>query len=167
MLCLSVRQPWASLIFGKVPTSGSVAAERFAEHLPKCIENRDWRTQHRGWLLIHSGASPDWRWVEELFAPPRIKGGMCAKSEAVGLPLGVILGKVKLTGCRFAEKVAADAVWGMPRCYHWLLEQPVALAEPVPWKGKLGLFEVPVAAVRAEGLTTACAEHSERNGWPS
>ena len=41
MLCLTILEPWASgIVFGT-----------------KRVENRTWRTRHRGPLLIHAGRS--------------------------------------------------------------------------------------------------------------
>jgi hypothetical protein len=30
-----------------------------------------------------------------------------------------------------------------PDYFCWLVRNPIALAEPIPWKGQLGLFDVP------------------------
>lgn len=43
MKILTIKQPWASLII----------------HGGKDIENRDWRTHHRGPVLIHASMNPD------------------------------------------------------------------------------------------------------------
>ncbi len=56
--CLSIRQPWAWLITH--PQIVSVC------HLPiKDIENREWASGYRGYLLIHTGAALD----TDLFSP--------------------------------------------------------------------------------------------------
>ena len=50
MKCLSIRQPYADWI---------VHPERFLEYgiKPKKIENRDWKTQYRGPVLLHASKS--------------------------------------------------------------------------------------------------------------
>ena len=69
MKCLSVRQPWASLII----------------HDMKRVEFRTWATPHRGPLLIHAGkARPDADGCREWQADPD------------GLPLGALLGVAEL-----------------------------------------------------------------------
>ena len=115
MKCLSVQQPWAWAII----------------HGPKRIENRSRPFSHRGPLLIHAGKS-------------RIQLGNYGEGEPPEsqLVFGAIIGIVDVIGCtdfvdlenRFAEG---------PFCL--LLENPRALANPIPWKGQLGLFEVPDA----------------------
>jgi hypothetical protein len=32
----------------------------------------------------------------------------------------------------------SDSVWGLADHYHWILQSPRWLANPVPWKGHLG-----------------------------
>jgi len=54
--------------------------------------------------------------------------------EIDGLPLGAIVGTVRVTGCRFNAAL---------QCYEWHLADAVAFPAPVPFrKGQLGLFEV-------------------------
>jgi hypothetical protein len=50
MKALSVRQPWAWLLV----------------HGPKDIENRNWYTNYRGWVMIHASKTFDRSAYEEL-----------------------------------------------------------------------------------------------------
>ena len=79
-VCLSVRQPWAWLI-----VSG---------HKP--VENRTWRTDYRGPLLIHAGGRMADREDVELANEMMDLLGIQAPEE---YPLGGIVGCCLVTGC--------------------------------------------------------------------
>ena len=119
MSALTVRQPFASAI-----VFGS-----------KDVENRSWAASYRGRLLIHAGlgedAAPDEAW---------------AADEEHGSPRGLIIGHVRLLDC---TRLRTDSSWAMPGAVHWLLACPVALREPVPCKGRQGLWTVPDDAAAA------------------
>lgn len=128
MKALTVLQPWAALIM-----SGQ-----------KTVENRTWRTSHRGPLLIHAGAS-------------RLLLGAVATVEPPEEPLvfGALLGTVELVECvRLADArtglFKADWLEGPfttgPWC--WLLANPKPLRRPVPYRGRQMLFDVPDEFVR-------------------
>jgi hypothetical protein len=72
--CLSVRQPWASLIVAGI----------------KDVENRTWSTPHRGAILIHASQRPD------LDADTR---GRFTRAEIAALPRGGVVGLVTLVDC--------------------------------------------------------------------
>lgn len=121
--CLSIRQPWAWLIL----------------NAGKDIENRDWRTNFRGRVLIHASKS-------------------CAKSEyenavdfmvdrgidrlASDLPAidqferGGIIGSVEIVDCT-DHSVSPWFVGD----FGFVLRNPKPLPF-VPWKGQLGFFNV-------------------------
>lgn len=110
MRVLTVRQPWAWLIINST----------------KLTENRSWRTNYRGPVLIHAGKQLD----------PR--GFSYAASLGIDvpddLPRGVILGHVQLV-----DVVRdSDSIWAEPGCFHWVLENPVSI-EPIPYRGGQGL----------------------------
>ena len=81
MKVLTIKQPWATLIMQK----------------DKEYEFRSWKTQYRGDLLIHAGKGID---KEALI---RLK-----KYLPKELPLGKILGKVKLVDCINCDKEFID-----------------------------------------------------------
>jgi ASCH domain len=110
---LSVQQPWSWAIL----------------HAGKIVENRSWRTRHRGPLLIHASLRPD----------PQGREFMARLGIDVPeiLPRGVLLGSVVL-----ADIVDdSPSPWAMPGSLHWLLEDPRPWPEPVPAKGDLGLWD--------------------------
>ena len=120
MKCLSVQQPWAWAII----------------HGPKRIENRSWPTSYRGPLVIHAGKSKV-RLGD--FGP-----GEPAEAELV---FGAILGTVELVDC-----VKLSAVRGQPFAdgpYCWIVTKPMALQQPVPYRGQQGLFDVPDDVMQA------------------
>jgi hypothetical protein len=135
MRTLSVLQPWATLLIaGK-----------------KRFDARGWRTTHRGLLAIHACsrfplASRDLCEREpyrSALRQPRIEAGN-------RLPLGVVLGSVRLLDCVRIEEVPdlpeAELLLGdyRPGCWVWRFADPVPLAEPVPVSGRLGVFESPL-----------------------
>src|SRR5438552_907079 len=79
MKCLSLRQPWAWLL-----VNGH-----------KDIENRTWKTKHRGPLLIHAGLRPatdDEQIRKDVWRRFRVRIPQ-------KLPTGGIVGKVTVTDC--------------------------------------------------------------------
>lgn len=125
MKALSVRQPWAWAIL----------------HAGKDVENRSWRTKYRGWVLIHAARRIDRGALAQLRGDrPAITWP--AERELV---TGALLGRVLLTGCTEMHW----SWWAEPGCWHWDLELPRPFAEPVPWRGSLGLFTVPDEAIPA------------------
>lgn len=133
MRCLSIHQPWAWAIL-----SGG-----------KRVENRTWPTNHRGPLLIHASKSranfedqdrDDWRGRYGVELP-----------EWSTLATGAILGVANLASCVRADGEGASDVQRQwldshpftegPWC--WILKNVRAFAEPIPYRGMQGLFNVP------------------------
>lgn len=150
MKVISILQPWASLIV----------------HGHKKIETRSWNTKYRGEILIHASMGeqfrkihhndPFYRFYHPLFASS-------AMEPIEKLPFGAIIGKVNLIEvqpidffiqCSKSIPLKKDGEYSelewqqelafgdySPNRYGWLLSDPVAFAEPIPAKGKLGLWE--------------------------
>lgn len=130
---ISINQPFASLILNP-------------PHL-KRVENRTWRTDYRGDLLIHAARGRDWLkgWDDALPDP---------------MPFGAIIGVVRLVGCVHIQTVREGRAPGSvswvldheyasgPYC--WVLENARQFAEPVPYRGLLKVFDVPRAAVEQQ-----------------
>lgn len=57
-VALSIRQPWAWLIT-RPDLSDEERAEGYENGRVKDIENRDWRTNHRGWFFVHAAQKFD------------------------------------------------------------------------------------------------------------
>jgi hypothetical protein len=119
MRVLTIRQPWASLI---------VVAGL------KDVENRTWPTSHRGPLAIHAGASPD------KTATPEDWAAIAAFGDR---PVGAIIGIVDVVDC----VQGYDSPYALGGFWHWVLENPRALPEAIPAKGRLGLWTFDDAAL--------------------
>src|SRR5262249_5824579 len=133
MHVLSVCQPWASLL----------ALGR------KRLETRCWRTAHRGPLAIHAARS----------FPPAARA-LCGRepfrsllrgagADPDRLPLGAVVGGAALVDCVLAEELDAVPPRGrllgdyQPGRWVWRLVNAVAWPEPVPARGRLGVFVLP------------------------
>ena len=124
MKAITIKQPWARLIATGL----------------KDIENRSWKTNYRGRVLIHAAASP-------------VKEGLAAlnnkqlfelmkrenwETEFENLPNGAIVGSVEIVDCvqNHPSKWAQEGFW------HWVLANPVLFPEPITGvKGKLSFWE--------------------------
>ena len=133
--CLSVRQPWATLIV--------LGAKK--------VENRSWKTDYRGRLFIHASASrPAGSWSGiidgDAIGPdePVTAGGVLLPAWS-SLPVSAVVGSVELYDC--VDEVDLPPEWdhdpfvGGPYC--WLLRDPRPLATPFPCKGALRLWAPP------------------------
>ena len=129
--CLSIRQPWAWLIL----------------HGGKDIENRDWPTKRRGRVLIHAAKGMTreewagaWTFSHGTGANPKaVEAGLTFSSIA----RGGIVGSVEIVDC--VED--SDSRWFTGR-YGFVLRDPRPLPF-VPYRGALGFFGVPRAALVA------------------
>lgn len=124
MIALSIRQPWAWLIV----------------HGHKPVENRTWRTNHRGPLLIHASAQVSRRDYEDTAA-------QLAEQMAITVPplhlieRGGVVGLAELTDCVVDHD---SPFWTGP--YGFVLAHP----KPLPFHkcpGALGFFHVRCADV--------------------
>ncbi|WP_313411044.1 ASCH domain-containing protein [Sphingobacterium multivorum] len=126
MKAISIKQPWATLIALNI----------------KPIENRSWKTNFRGKVLIHaSGKSAgDIRNIlteEQEMALP----ALAFLSD--NYPMSAIIGEVTIVDCVQNH----PSVWAEKGCWNWVLEDPVFYPEPINnIKGKLSFwdFEKPV-----------------------
>ncbi len=125
MKAFSIRQPWAYAIL----------------KLQKDIENRDWRTNFRGRVLLHTGKKIDKGGIGDL-----VDMGMC------GLPkiykTGGIIGSVEIVDC-VSE---SNSKWFFGR-YGFVLRNAAPLPF-MPYRGQLGFFEVDYNPEAAQKNTT-------------
>ena len=126
---LSIRQPWAWLIV----------------HGFKDIENRDWPTNFRGRLLVHAGQTMARSYYDEVceqlallnLRPP----SMPAYED---LPRGGLVGWTHITDCRRRH----PSPWKQD-CSHGFVLYDSSPIPFVPYKGRLGFFNVPKEVVPA------------------
>lgn len=127
MKALSLSQPWDYVIL----------------HPPfKDVENRSWYTSYRGRIVIHRAKSIDkagWLWMRENQARLGLTNVDIAamwgilESKSSGL-----VGEVDITDV----VECATSRWAFPGQMHWLLENPKPYDEIIPYRGRMGLFEV-------------------------
>ena len=136
MKALTVLQPWAQLLI--------LGAKKY--------EIRSWKTKHRGPLLIHAGRtfSEEARALcaVEPFRSALARAGIKAASD---LPRRVLLGSVTLEDCLPTDQVLYEnaderelAIGDFrPGNWAWRMTNPLQLPAPIPYKGVLGIFDVP------------------------
>lgn len=136
MKVLSVRQPWADLI-----VSG-----------PKDVENRARRSNYRGPLLIHASQAVDSQGMEELITELRQVGDEDGIAFHSNSPTGCIVGLVEMVDC--VTEHPSDWFEGP---FGYVLEKPLLFVHPIPMKGKLGIYDLPVEleSVVAEAIREA------------
>jgi len=118
MKALSIQQPWAWLIVNGY----------------KDVENRDWPTKVRGWVAVHAGKKYDAAgaaWVRRTFPGIQLPREFAS---------GAVVGIVRITDC-----VTAYASPWFQGHYGFVLYD-AAPCDPVPARGQLGFFDVPLPA---------------------
>jgi len=135
MKCLTICQPHASYILAPELPAG---VER------KRVENRAWQLKHRGPLLIHAGKSGGWLTRVPLDRHP------------TWMPFGMILGAADVIDCVQFDPFSDPYLIHFRDTHAWLpthghtcgpwcivLENHRRFPNPIPYKGRQGLFEVP------------------------
>lgn len=122
MKALTIKEPWASLIIEEY----------------KKYEFRSWKTKYRGKILIHVGCSVEKDMMEKF------------KNYNIDIKPGYIIGEATLTDCILVDEEfnkelrnIDPIVYGRSNhaeTYAWKLENIVKYEEPIPCKGKLGLW---------------------------
>lgn len=124
MRVLTVKQPWATLIVLEF----------------KRVENRTWRTEHRGPLLIHSSRQVD----PGNYANEALR--RCLPDTRMrNLPLGQIIGVADLHGVIEKGELfnTPDDDWWFTGPIGWLLRNAKQFERGVPASGHLGLWDCP------------------------
>lgn len=139
MKALSLFQPWASLCAGGM----------------KRFETRSWQTPYRGPLAIHASKALPLA-ARDMWYVPDCREALAELGfkSVQELPRGVIIAVVNLVDCRRTEQVRprgrersfGDFTRGR---YAWELRDVVLLATPLPARGSLGLWDVPVELLEA------------------
>lgn len=118
---LTIKQPWASLII----------------YGHKKYEFRSWKTNYRGKILIHAGLSMDKEYQKNFL------------NYNLNYPQGSIIGEAELIDCILVDskmdkqlRSENELVYGNNHIgeYAWKLEKIILYKEPIPIKGKLGLW---------------------------
>lgn len=155
MKYLSIRQPWAHLILNSQSytvtrtrqTAGLFIPDESEEQSHKDVENRSWKTEYRGPLLIHASKKiekMDAVHVHNAHRGTRLAGGYPTEP----LQTGGIIGVAWLAGC---ADHSISSPWFDGEGYGWLLWH----AEPLPFtplKGGLGLRDLSAKDLLPETL---------------
>lgn len=138
MRALSLWQPWG--------TAMALGLKR--------IETRHWSTSYRGPMVIH--AAKRWTAEEREFLTDMQDLGYFPAG-FTPMPLGAIVAVGRLADVQRTEMLTdkisdMEEMWGNygPRRYAWIFADIVPLAEPIPFKGMQGIFNVPDAVLRGE-----------------
>lgn len=152
MKALTLTQPWATLV--------AIGAKR--------IETRSWSTSYRGELAIHAAKGMTREDASIAGTEPFVR---YLNGRGLDLPRGAILATARLVACEPTIVWSAGSTFGAPGSlfgergewvpspqiplgsdesafgdftpgrFMWILEDVVALPEPVPARGALGLWE--------------------------
>ena len=154
MKALSIRQPWAHLIVHGLPQFGPVDEGdgnfRLAPTITpalKDIENRSWplpsgMVGQR--IYIHAARKTDneaHRWLIEQGLPEELTAKLYTREIA---PRGALVGTVIVVGQITAGQrnhEQRESFW-FAGPYGFILRDPQPLQPPIPYKGRLGFFEV-------------------------
>lgn len=126
MKTLSIRQPWAELI-----VQGR-----------KTLELRTWMVKYRGPLAIHASQT-----VEREAC---LAHDLDPDQVTTGAVIGVVdlVKIIELDAASYASQRAehlAGGPWDSGPLYGWRLANPRPLPEPVPMRGRMGVFEASIA----------------------
>ena len=125
MKALTIFQPYAELIMrGDKP-----------------VENRRWYRHYRGPLLIHAGKSRDWL---STFDPLPDRMDFGAIVGVANIIDWLIPRDVRMLYPAIADNEHIEGPWCI------VLDSPRRLANPIPYRGQQGLFNVPDAVMKNE-----------------
>ncbi len=130
MKAVSVHQPFAFAIL----------------HLGKSVENRSWRTHHRGPLLIHASKT---RTSYDRVAPDFAARYGAGLPDWDSLPTRAVVGVADVVDCIRSDQ-RADDKWAEKDCWCWVLANPRAFSKAIPFAGAQLFFEVPDELVAGE-----------------
>jgi activating signal cointegrator 1 len=145
MKAVSLIQPFATLVAIRAKT----------------YETRSWATGYRGPLAIHASSTFP-VWARQLVNDEPFLSVLAEQWQAVeaGFPLGMIIATCQLVACvrtddvrdSLSERELAFGDYGIGR-WVWRLAEVARLPEPLPAKGRLGLWTVPadIAARISDG----------------
>ncbi len=121
MKALTIKEPWASLIISNYKT----------------YEFRSWKTNYRGKILIHAGLSLEKNELKYF------------EDYNLNYQCGNIIGEATITDCILVTKEFNQKLLDInnkvyknnhENLYAWKLENIVKYENPIPIKGKLGLW---------------------------
>lgn len=137
MKALSLTQPWAELV---------VLGE-------KQWETRSWKTERRGRIAVHASKKFP-RWAKDLIQEDPYFVTTLGKYPFINIARGAIVGTVDINDMQPTDELRdflgrKEIAFGdyQSERWAWQLTNPVRLPEPIPCRGSLGLWEVPLEIV--------------------
>jgi len=145
---LSVRQPWADLIVDGV----------------KDVENRTWKTNIRGRILIHAAKRVE-HWVV-----PKVSMYLGVESSFDYHPVvGAIIGSVEIVDCWNKFLLRTSDVRHKNRWFSgpfgFVMTNAERFRNPVSCPGRQGFFNVDLTALRSEMNSEEGRCEGESNPW--
>ena len=126
---ITVHQPWADLIVRGI----------------KDMENRSWPTRFRGKILIHAGKKIDGNNVKKYRRSLRLKS-----VEDYDPHTMAIVGMAEIVDC--VETHRSRFFIGP---YGFVLRNAVRFRKPIRYRGRQGIFRVPLARLRGSSAAAA------------
>lgn len=124
MKAITIKQPYAQLICEGI----------------KDIENRTWKTNYRGRVLIHAGADKRMS-LNVLTSEQRdyfIKSDEIKIKDIKEWKRSAVIGSVEIVDCVKNN----DSIWAIEDNWHWVLANPILFEKPIlNVKGKLSFWE--------------------------
>lgn len=134
---ISVQQPWAWAII----------------HGGKDVENRTWKTNYRGPLLIHAGKTFDWQEYQWIMGRKNYFSLKKKLPQPYEFFKGGFIGAVNIIAC--VENFSSRWFFGP---FGFVLESPIIFGPPIPYPGKLKIFTVPETII-GKGLLRALPKY--------
>ena len=148
MRALSIQQPWANFIargfavMKAVDNGDGTSRVELAGVAFKDVENRAKPTTYRGRVAIHASTRPApfeptlKQCMDMGIAPMSVL--LYYSTDRQIVPRGALIGEVDIVDC----VTESDSPW-FTGPYGWILANPQPYDTPIPYKGKLGFFEIP------------------------
>jgi len=115
MKVISIKQPWSYLICSGI----------------KDVENRSWKTNVRGRVLIHSSKK-----ISKSIISIEQKNHILFDINK-NMKFGSIIGSVEIVDCI----KNSNSIWAEEGMYHWILKNPILFDIPIEnIKGKLNFW---------------------------
>lgn len=163
MKAITIKQPLASLIIEGI----------------KDVENRTWKTNFRGRVLVHAAAKQiDSKDLFSIEKANEIPSDLLEDIEDCNLPTGAIIGSVEIVDCVinhtsiWAEKtpyayLGKLTVECQPPIYNFVLANPIKFPEPIPMKGKLSFWESECEVLKCPNCGGYCLHDNRDVGMPN
>lgn len=134
MVAISIRQPWAEFVIGG----------------RKKIENRTWKSNYRGVLLIHAGRREDSLWKGALeHVKGRVEAEEYLTQKCIGrmghpieYPKRALIGAVIMVGCNQGKNDG----WGRFGNWWHRYEGAIRFKKPIALAGRRWIFQVEMKA---------------------